>query len=252
MRYGLFNSLLDDQLEDAVRFVQQLDEALHPDKSVFAEETSKVWFHREFGRFYRFAPKPTQREAAIERTGLAALVNEYLDHPEFHTPYLDWVLVDALTFAEIVSTAEAFAKQKFGWSYELADGSQLKLYVYKALGWVVWLISVAIGWGWPAAVMYLAKADLSPWAMGGLAAYYALLLCGLLVGVGRKMRSLFLLQPTPARKLETSITEMEKAYHVLSTGRASQRARRAFDKSFEVGVLWNPQIFSLLDMAERR
>ena len=59
-------------------------------------------------------------------------------------------------------------------------------------------------------------------------------------------------QPTPAKKLETSTTEMEKVYHALSTGSATQRARWAFDKSFEAGVLWNPQIFSLLDMAEHR
>ena len=56
---------LEGQLEEAIRFVQQLDEALHPDKSIFADDTSKLWFHRDFKRFYSFAPKPSQREAAV-------------------------------------------------------------------------------------------------------------------------------------------------------------------------------------------
>ena len=43
---------------------------------------------------------------------------------------------------------------------------------------------------------------------------------------------------------------MEQLCHALSTGRIDDRVRRAFDKSFEAGVLWNPQIFSLLHKAK--
>jgi hypothetical protein len=179
-------------------------------------------------------------------------VGEYLKNPEFHTPYLDWVLIDAVAFAQCVSTAEAFAEQKIGWAYELADGSLLKLYGYKALGWGLWLVSVAIGWGWPAAVVYLNYGNLSQWGLVGLAAYYALLLLGLLVGIGCRIKKLFSLQPSPIQRLEKLILEMERTYHALGTERISDRVRLAFDKSFEAGVLWNPQIFSLLDMAEHR
>ena len=178
-------------------------------------------------------------------------MGEYLEHPEFHTPYLDWVLIDALTFAEIVSMGEAFAEQKIGWAYELADGSLLKLYSYKALGWGLWLISVAIGWGWPAAVVYLSDGHLSPWGMAGLAAYYALLLLGVLVGIGRRIRNLFFRQPSPIERLEKLIDEMERTYHVLGTEHLSDRVRRAFDLAFENGVLWSPQIFQILDKAAR-
>jgi hypothetical protein len=45
---------------------------------------------------------------------------------------------------------------------------------------------------------------------------------------------------------------MEKPCHALGTGRISDRVRRAFDKSFEAGVLWSQQIFLLLDTAEHR
>ena len=157
-----------------------------------------------------------------------------------------------MTFAEAVSTVEAFGKQKIGWAYELADGSLLKLYGYKALGWGLWLISVAIGWGWPAAIVYLNDGKLSPWGIAGLTAYYALLLLGLLVGIGRRVRNLFSRRPTPVQKLEDASAEIDKVYHLLAGVRISDRLRRAFDKSFEAGVLWNPQIFSLLDMAKHR
>jgi hypothetical protein len=243
---------LEYHLEESVRFVKDLDQALHPKKSEFADDTSKLWFHRDFKRFYSFAKKPSQRANAIDGISLAGSVGEYLDHPEFHTPYLDWVLIDALTFVQCVSTVEAFAEQKIGWTYELADGSTLKLYGYKVLGWGLWLIGVAIGWGWPAVVVYLNDGHLSPWSMAGLAAYYALSLLGVLVGIGRKIRNLFTREPSPIRRLEKLIHEMERPYHALATGRISDRVRRAFDKSFEAGVLWNPQIFQILDAATRR
>jgi hypothetical protein len=107
------------------------------------------------------------------------------------TPYLNWVLIDALAFAEIVSTDETFAKQQIGSAYTLADGSLIKLYGYKALRRGVRLVFVAIGWGWPAAVAYLNRGHLSPWSMARLAVYYALLLLGVLVGIGRRIRNLF-------------------------------------------------------------
>jgi hypothetical protein len=243
---------LEYRLEEAVRFVQNLDQALHPDKSKFADDTYKLWFHRDFKRFYSFAKKPSQRGAAINRTGLAIYAGEYLEHPEFHTPYLDWVLIDALTFAEIVSTIEALAEQKIGWAYELADGSLLKLYGYKALGWGLWLIGIAISWGWPAAVVYLNYGSMSPWGIAGLTAYYALLLISVLVGIGRKVRRLFSLQPSAIQRLEKRILEMERTYHVLGTDRISDRVRVAFDRAFENGVFWNPQIFQILDAAARQ
>jgi hypothetical protein len=239
---------LEYQLEETVRFVQQLDEALHPDKSVFAVDTSKLWFHRDFKRFYFFAKKPSQRGAAIDRTDLDICAGEYLEHPEFRTPHLDWALIDALAFADIVSTVGALAEQKIGWAYELADGNMLKLYGYKALGWGLWLIGIAINWGWPAAaVVYLSNGHLSPWSMAGLAAYYALLLLGVLVGIGRRIRNLFFREPSPIQRLEKLIHEMERTYHALGTGRVSDRVRRAFDLAFENGVLWNPRIFEILD-----
>jgi hypothetical protein len=109
---------LEYHLEEAVSFVRNLDEALHPDKSVFANDTSILWFHRDIMGFYSNTKKPSRRVATINRIGLDISVFEYLRHPEFHTPYLDWVLIDALTFAEIVSTDETFAKQQIGsaWS----------------------------------------------------------------------------------------------------------------------------------------
>jgi hypothetical protein len=54
------------------------------------------------------------------------------------------------------------------------------------------------------------------------------------------------------QKLEDAIAEIDKVYHLLAGERISDRLQRAFDKSFEAGVLWNRQIFSLLDMAKHR
>jgi hypothetical protein len=241
--------VLEYRLEEAVHFVQNLDRALHPDKGEFADDTYKLWFHRDFKRFYSFAKKPSQRVAAIDRTGLDTCVGEYLEHPEFHTPYLDWVLIDALTFAQCVSTVEAFVEQRIGWAYELADGSLFKLYGYKALGWGLWLIGFAIAWGWPAVVVYLNDGHLSLWSMAGLGAYYALSLLGVLIGIGRKIRNLFSRQPSPTQRLEKLIHEMELPYHALGTGRISDRVRHAFDRTFDNGVLWNPHIFQILDKA---
>ena len=224
----------------------------HPHKSVLAGDDYKLWLHRDFKRFYSFAKKPSRRVASIDRTGLDISVGEYLGHPEFHTPYMDWVLIDALTFAEIVSTGEAFAEQKIGSAYTLADGSLLKLYGYKTLGRGFWLIGVAIGWGWPAAVVYLSDGHLSPWGMAGLAAYYALLLRGVFILIGRKIGSLFSREPSPIQRLEKRLHEMERTYHALGTGRISDRVRRTFDRAFENGVLWDPQILEILDAATRR
>ena len=208
-------------LEEAVSFVRDFMKSVHPDKSVLAGDDYKLWLYRDFKRFYSFARYVSVRMPST--TGLAICVREYLEHPEFHTPYLGWVLIDALTFAEIVSAGEAFAEQRIGWAYELADGSLLKLYGFKTFGWGLWLISVAIGWGWPAAVVYLNHGNLSPWSMAGLAAYDALSLLGVLVGIGRRIRNRFR-QPSPIQRLEKLINEMERTYHALGTGR-HQRPR---------------------------
>jgi hypothetical protein len=44
---------------------------------------------------------------------------------------------------------------------------------------------------------------------------------------------------------------MERTYHALGTEHISDRGRRAFDCAFENGVLWNPQVFQILDAAAR-
>jgi hypothetical protein len=101
----------------------------------------------------------------------------------------------------------------------------------------------AIAWGWPAVVVYLNDGHLSLWSMAGLGAYYALSLLGVLVGIGRKIRNLFSRQPSPMQRLEKLTHEMELPYHALCAGRINDRVRRAFDRTFDSGVLWNPHIF---------
>ena len=103
------------------------------DKSEFADDRYELWYHRDFKHFYSSVKKPSRRVGVIH-WNLAICAPEYLKHPEFHTPYLDWVLIDALAFVEIVATVETLAEHRIGWAYDLADGSLVKLYAYKALG----------------------------------------------------------------------------------------------------------------------
>jgi hypothetical protein len=251
-------SQLDDddveyKLDEAEDFVCGLDECLHHPKGPFASENYGIWFHRDVNSLY-VTTKASQRAYIVDRQKLEYLASQYIQQPWLQNPYLDWVFVDALAFAETVATCELHRKTKFGWRYAAADGSEIKMHFYQLANYAAWCLGVAFFWLLPAYVYYISY-DSSPGVATTLAAlYYATLIWGVVRSVGRKIGSLFARGPTAIQSLETLILEMAKTYHLLG-GQSIHvgRLQKSFDKSFNAGVLWDQQIFYILDkLAERK
>jgi len=241
------------KLDQAENFVGRLDEFLHNPKGPFASEGHGIWFHRDINSLY-ITTKASQRSYIVDRQGLESLASEYIQQAWLQNPYLDWVFVDALAFAETVATCELLRKSKFGWRYAAADGSEIKMHLYKLATFAASCIGIAFFWFLPAYVYYISY-DSAPGVATGLAAlYYAALIWGLVKSIGRKIGTLFARGPTAIQSLEALILEMAKTYHLLG-GQSIHvgRLRKSFDKAFNAGVLWDQQIFYILDkLAERK
>jgi hypothetical protein len=78
-------------------------------------------------------------------------MTEYLANPYLRTPYLDWLMLDAMTSAQIVATLGSYAKEKHGIAYALSDGVVWKMFLWKLALRPLALVFV---WVLPAVIFY--------------------------------------------------------------------------------------------------
>jgi hypothetical protein len=231
---------LKARLDGAQDFLRRLDEALHHRDGPFSKETYILWKHRNIVQLYQ-GTKASQRENFIDKDELDRTIDEYILSPWLHNPYIDWVMLDAITARNIVVVTEAYLKQKYGVAYAFANGVKWKTSICKIL---LWLIAL----GFPAVVCYFIAERSVPSAIATGGLWYGLLLLGVILRLWSKVSLLFATGQTPGRRLWRLADEMERVYGWLSgTVLHVNSVRRAFDRSVERGVIWDQQVFYILD-----
>lgn len=116
-------------LDKAERFIEELDQALHFDDGLFAKNKHCLWRHlsaREVSEL-----KPTERQKIVDRDYLRQLATEYLRAEYLHNSYLDWVLVDSMTLAEMLGTVEWHLSRTLGIGYALFGSNRFKIFYGK-------------------------------------------------------------------------------------------------------------------------
>jgi hypothetical protein len=109
---------------------------------------------------------------------------------------------------------------------------------------MAWLI----GWGLPAVVCYFIAQRSIPTAIATGAIWYGLNVLGLILRMWSKAFLLFTTGKTAGRRFTHLFDEMGRAYGWLSGPVMHvDSVRRAFDRAAERGVIWDQQIFYILD-----
>ena len=232
------------RLDRAQEIIQQLDEALHSEEGPFTGERYSLWEHRPLGEIYR-TTKPFHRENFMDLSTLGNIVTDYLAKPWLQSLFLDWLLLDAMTSGKIVGTLELYMKEKHGMAYALFDGVTWKMFLWKL---VLKPLTFLLGWALPAAICYLLARWSLPVAIAVGVIWYGVNLLVLLRWLWSKLSHLFTGKQTHLQEMTQLIGKMEEAYKwlagpVLHVG----TIRAAFERAAARGVIWDQQIFYILD-----
>jgi hypothetical protein len=150
--HGETVSRFGGMMDRAQRLTEDLDLVLHGKYGPFADERWFLWKHKNIVELYRNT-KRSQREYYLANFGITSdnTVLQYLRTPWLQTSYLDWLILDAMTCAKIVSTMEAYMNEKHGLVYLLAGRAGWRLFICKVallpLRFVFYFVVLpAIGW----------------------------------------------------------------------------------------------------------
>jgi hypothetical protein len=235
---------LEGTLNHTLKFLQRVDGALHQQDGPFSKEKYLLWQHRDIASVNN-TTSSSQRESFIDLIEMCIVVEQYLSNAWLHNSYLDWALVDALSSATIISVTEAWRRQRDGMAYILADGVRWKIWMWKSilrpLGWFM-------AWGLPAVVCYfIAQRSLASAIVTG-AIWYGIGLVGVILKLWSRASILIMTGQPAGRRFARLVDEMARAYGWLAGPVLHiNSVRRAFDQAAERGVVWDHQIFYLLD-----
>jgi hypothetical protein len=224
------------RLNQAQRFVERLDGALHSKRGPIANE-SRFWNHLgHLEELYR-TWKASDLVNFIDSFELYKVVVQYIDTPWLHSAYLDWLLLDAMTFAQIVGFYEFYAKRRYWIAYTLSGGAYWKMFLWRL---ALTPLTFLLRWGLPAVACYF----IADWSVAGAVAlgvvWYGLMLFMVAVGLWGLLSG----KLTPSRL----IGEMEKVYAVLTGPVMHVRTvAAAFERAAERGVIWDQPILCILD-----
>jgi hypothetical protein len=234
---------LSAHLYGAERFIRELDEALHPEDGPFAKSKHIFWRHLNGQAIARL--KPIERQNIVDRDQLRQLATEYLTRQYLQNPYLDWVLVDAMTLAEMLGTLEWHLARTQGFAYAMFEGNPLKIFLWKIIATP---IGFALSWILPAYPCYLLSERSPNVAIGIAIIYYGWGLFGLMYILWGQIKQLISRTPSENEKMKKLIEEMGKVYSLMD-GSVIHVAtlRKAFEETSLAGVGWDQQTFYILD-----
>jgi hypothetical protein len=247
---------IEDYLFDALRFLGKLDVALHPYKGPFFNERPQIWSHREifvypYSQIENMIIKRPSEASGVSGSSDALIeaITEYIQKPWLHNAYLDWVILDAMTFGKIVALQhEALMASRGGafWAaYFLVDGVMWKTFLLWPLVWV-------IKWVLPGLVCYW----IAQWsvfaAVATGAVWYGLYALGLVTRVWRQVFALITSSETISQKTSRLGDEAVQVYNCLRGPLMHvPEVHRAFEKAVEKGILWDHAAFYILDRLSR-
>jgi hypothetical protein len=233
------------RIEESLRFMQRVDETLHPAGGPFVAENYDIWRHRNLAHIYANTT-PQQRIDCID--GLASLpeiISEYLATPWMQNTFYDWVFVDALLFGQTIVELESLLKIKHGAAYTLFSGIGWKMTLWKVFARSV---GFAIGWVLPAFIFYWLSDWSTELAIGLSVLYYGLLVVSVFRWLWISAANLFAGRQSELRRIFQVVENAERAYALLR-GPTLHVAiiRSGIERAAENGVQWNHQVFYLLD-----
>jgi hypothetical protein len=101
-----------------------------PNYTKATEKPQYYWMHQNFSIL---RTNDATRGMSIQRDEMLRVAAEYLSHPEIRTNKFDWLLLDAIVFAEL----DAFSFHFSGFAATLANGNPAKYFALMALFKVV-------------------------------------------------------------------------------------------------------------------
>jgi hypothetical protein len=246
IKHGESAGDLSVKLEYLKDFVTDLYDALGPqDESAANKRRYGFWTHIDLN-YVCLHTKKSYREHFLDRRSLKTLANMYLGRPWLHTTYFDWVFTDALIAAESVATYEWFQAQRGGVSYALFGGNKIKAGLFRffvavpLVFFLSWIMSGLLCWWlygvFPRVAIIIGVLYYVVNIAWVIVYFIRLILCRLRGGKSLQHRAAEL------------ITALYNTYHELRDPTVHVPSlRRAVEQAKEKGVVWDAQLFCILD-----
>jgi hypothetical protein len=196
-----------------------------------ANETPQYyWVHQTFNML---RTNDATRGTSIQKDEMLRVAAEYLSHPEIRTNKFDWLLLDAIVFAEL----DAYSWHISGFAATLANGSVVK---YLALSALFKAIGFALGYLLLPAIAYFAftrRHETTGWS---IAALWAASVVWPLIGLPFRWKT--------HRKNKALLSRMLDLYRLLGDSTISPRLlKAALDRAATEGVVLDGAVFSIVD-----
>ncbi len=228
-----------DQWIRAKRLTIDLFKALHHNALDPCEnEPRYFWQHQKFDLL---RANDFTRGIAIDKEQLINVAAEYLSHPKIRSNKFDWLLLDALVFAELDAYSYHVVNTNAGtginWAAMFAGKSHPKYYVllflFRGLG-------IALRYFVPTAIAYFLMIKGYGILAAVIAGGWALYLVFLLIGFPIRWRA--------RKKASALLRYLADLYGILGDGTISpRRLKETLDKAAAEGVVLDGAVFSLVD-----
>lgn len=216
-------------------FLQRLDDALHRDKGPLADERYALWRHYRLSALVRKAGAASH--GLVDDDELLRLTREYLANPWLHHPYLHWVLLDASTAAKTLTAYSGQLGHGYTLAYLFGGVSEGRVALLKAGGTLML-------WGLPAVACYFVAQRSVELAVVVGVLWYGLNLVGVVRHAWRELLDMLAHRPTPRLEFEA----VEDVHRMLAGPALHLNAvRGAFERAERKGVIWDQQVYYLLD-----
>jgi hypothetical protein len=197
-----------------------------------------LWTHRDVIQNMT----PSQVATFLNNHRLDETISDYISAPWLHNAYLDWVILDAISFRKLVALRQEYLITRYGViAYFLANGVVWGMWALRLL---VWLAK----WGLPVVICYFIAEKSTFAAIITAGFWYGLYISWLFVKLWDKIFILITLKETLLQKLARLQSEGVEAYNWLAGPVLHiPSIRRAFDQATQKGIVWNQAIFYILD-----
>ena len=114
-----------------LRLIRGIDRAVRPSMEQYQKAAGAyTWTHQKYGPSSLYTAGRSDRGISINRAALEDVAASYLGYAELRTDYLDWLLIDALLFAELDRFVEQTMKGGYffpiNWARLFADRDLLR------------------------------------------------------------------------------------------------------------------------------
>jgi hypothetical protein len=236
---------INQKLWRSARLVHELYQAVTPGTSEPPRLKSKhtLWQHIDLRTFLQSA-NTEEKDAPTDHSAIKSLANAYIASVWMQNSYLDWVFVDSLMVGQLIGAFQVIMKFKYGIGYTMF-GKRWKAILFRVFSVPMTFL---LGWVAPGAFCWWLYRMSPTAAIVIAAAYYVVSIAMMLRYFARLILYRLRVGRTPRREMIDRVAASEVAYaelreetiHVPSLRRAVELAR-------ESGVLWEPQIFSIID-----